>query len=59
MLQLMHAILTDEHQDKISSLKKSKKVSFNLYKVLLVIYKVLWLESLSLVKVPIVSYQFS
>ena len=44
-----------QHQDKISSKMKSIKASFNLCKLLLVIYKVLWLESLSLVKAPIVS----
>ena len=44
------------HQDKISNKRKSRKASFNLYKVVLIIYKVLLLESLSVVKVPIVSH---
>ena len=42
-------------QDRIISTKINKKVSFNLCRVLLVICKVLWQGSLSLVKVPIVS----
>ena len=47
------------HQDKISSKKRSKKSSFNLCKMLSVIYKVLWLGSFKLVKVPIVSYRLA
>ena len=43
------------YQDKINSKRRSRTASFNLCKVKLVIYKVLWLESLSLVKVPFVS----
>ena len=45
-----------QHQDKIGSKRKLKKVSFSLCKVLLAFLKVLWLETLSLVKVPIVSH---
>ena len=48
-----------QYQDKISSKRRIRKASFNLCKVLLVIYKVLWLESLSLVKVPIVSHHLA
>ena len=55
MLQLTNAIPIDDTKKKISSKKKSRKASFNLCKVLLAIYKVFWLESLSLVKVPIVT----
>ena len=44
------------HQEKISSKMRSRKSNFNLCKMLLVIYKVLWLESLKLIKVPIVSH---
>ena len=43
------------HKDKTNSNRKNRKASFSLHKVLLVFYKVLWLESLTLVKVPIVS----
>ena len=44
-----------QHQDKINSKNRSRKASFNLYRMLLVICKVLWLGSFKLVKVPIVS----
>ena len=60
-----HHALTDachtnnQHQNKINSKSKSRKTSFNLYKVLLVTYKVVFLESLSLVKVPIVSHHLA
>ena len=47
------------HQDKINIERKSKKASFNLCKVPLVVYKVLWSESLSLVRVPIVSHRLA
>ena len=52
------ALLTSrQHQDKISSKKINKKTSLILCRVLLVIYKVLWLRSLSLVVVLKVSRQ--
>ena len=44
-----------QHQDKINSKKRSRKVSFNPCIILSVIYKVLWLGSFKLVKVLIVS----
>ena len=49
-------LINKQHQNKISSKRKSKKASFSLCKVLLVIYRVLWLRSLSLVAVLKVSH---
>ena len=60
-----HHALTDacltskQHQDKIRSKNTNKKVSFILCRVLLVIYKVLWLRSLSLVAVLEISCQLA
>ena len=48
-----------QYQDKISSLKRSRKASFSPCKILSVICKVLWLGKFKLVKIPTVSHHLA